>query len=368
VKIFSLKSSSNAPLVSARKFLLVTALFLIGAKFVAAIPLREYRENVSRAAVLLTAVETRESEMTDAENTVNVRATLADVRRLVPPQQKVEFADDAFEADNRWLEKDLQTFEKLAASDAERGELLGQIADRLAAIENRVYELETAQTATAANSKNDDKAKLDEILNRPEFQKPAEREKSVLEKWLETFEKWLQELFRRSEPNSANAPNTSGASSLGALLSYGVMVLAGAIIVIVVWRFLLPLAGGNRRRKKRERREPRIILGEQIAADASSDDLLAEAENLAHAGDVRAAIRKGYIALLCELSDRKILGLARHKTNRDYLRDVKKTPELHRPMRDLTGSFEEHWYGSKPADESDWSEFRGKYKEVLQSK
>ena len=79
----------------------------------------------------------------------------------------------------------------------------------------------------------------------------------------------------------------------------------------------------------------------------------------------RAAIRKGYIALLCELSDRKIIGLANHKTNRDYLRALAERRPLYGEMQVLTDSFENHWYGYAPGTENDWTAFRMHYQRAL---
>ncbi len=96
-------------------------------------------------------------------------------------------------------------------------------------------------------------------------------------------------------------------------------------------------------------------------------DDFAEAENLAGQGNLRGAIRKGYIALLCELADRKIIGLSQHKTNRDYLKDVRKQNELYKNMSGLTNNYERHWYGFDDAEESDWEEFRNSYKKAVGS-
>jgi hypothetical protein len=70
------------------------------------------------------------------------------------------------------------------------------------------------------------------------------------------------------------------------------------------------------RRKKKKKREARIILGERLEPDQTSADLLAQADALARNGDLRSAIRKAYIALLCELGDRKLISIAQSKTNR----------------------------------------------------
>jgi hypothetical protein len=343
----------------------LAAFFLFSAISIRAIPLRQYRENVSRAVVLLVSMQSPEADLTATELVENERAVLAEVRRLVPKTQKVEFKDSAIETDNRWLEQDLQTLEKLTAEGENRFEFLRQTTEKLGAIRDRLNEFDDAETNAAG--KNENKQKLDEILSRPEFKKPEEKEKSILEQWSERLEKWLQSLFQRSETNvePADAPNLS---ALGSVLSYLVIGLALLVIVFVVYRFLLPLTGRETRLKITKNKEPRIVLGERIGANESAEDLLVQAENLAREGDVRAAIRKGYIALLCDLGDRKILGLAGHKTNRDYLRDLQKRPQTFENVRAVTGSFERHWYGRVPADEQDWQAFRGNYEEAVKQK
>src|SRR5207237_7929989 len=134
-------------------------------------------------------------------------------------------------------------------------------------------------------------------------------------------------------------------------------------IALIIWRFGPRLWSG--RRRKKSKREARIVLGERLEADQTAADLLAQAEMLAREGNLRAAIRKAYIALLCELGDRKIISLAQHKTNRDYLNSVRDKGSLYSSMRKLTNSFELHWYGFVPAGEADWNEFRTGYRKIV---
>ena len=110
----------------------------------------------------------------------------------------------------------------------------------------------------------------------------------------------------------------------------------------------------------------RLEVRQAVDPDATAVDLFAEAERLAREGNLRGAIRKGYIALLCELADRRVIGLAQHKTNRDYLRDVRKRHALYQNMSGLTDNFERHWYGFEKADEKDWEEFNTVYKTVFE--
>jgi len=168
-------------------------------------------------------------------------------------------------------------------------------------------------------------------------------------------------LFRPIKPISP-----SSSSFLSSLAQIVVLAACLAAIAFVIWKFG-PRFLSNRRARKKPKREARIVLGERLEPDQTAADLLAQAESLARAGDLRGAIRKAYIALLCELGDRKIVSLAQHKTNRDYLNAVRERPTLYSSMRGLTNSFELHWYGFQPPAENDWQEFRSGYQKVLQT-
>ena len=142
--------------------------------------------------------------------------------------------------------------------------------------------------------------------------------------------------------------------------------LAAGVLPYVIWKFL-PFFRRKDTDLKLEKRRARIVLGEHLAPDQTAADLLNEAEGLARKGELRAAIRKGYIALLCELGDRKVLTLAQHKTNHDYLRAVREKRPLLNEMQKLTASFENHWYGSVPATPNDWTTFRSGYQQTLKT-
>ncbi|MBV9956843.1 MAG: DUF4129 domain-containing protein, partial [Acidobacteria bacterium] len=145
-----------------------------------------------------------------------------------------------------------------------------------------------------------------------------------------------------------------------------IVLLSAAIIAYALWKLVPRLMRFNRKRKQQKpEREARVVLGEHLAPDQTSADLLAEAERLAREGNLRGAIRKGYIALLCELGDRKVIGLAQHKTNRDYLRAVSHQTQLFQEMSVLTNSFETHWYGFVAPSPEDWNTFRSRYQQAL---
>jgi hypothetical protein len=162
------------------------------------------------------------------------------------------------------------------------------------------------------------------------------------------------------EPQSGTAQRITTVSQI-------VVVLLSVVVLAFVLKAFVGKLGRNRRAQKKEKPRSRVVLGERLEPEQSASDLLTEAETLARNGEIRTAIRKAYIALLVELGERKILSLAQHKTNRDYLRSLKERELLYSKMTGLTDSFERHWYGRAQASEKDWLEFRARYREALQA-
>lgn len=287
-----------------------------------------------------------------------VTAAVAAVKRNIPDSEKVDWQGGSVEVDNRWLALRLQNVSD-EPDDVNRRAILAQISERLTAISESVKQLNDA--AARKTTKDENKQKLAEILRREEYQKPAEKEKSLIQKWIDDLIDWLIRAFPRPEIS----PSTS--SGLGSL-QFGLQILIYAL-VIGLMAFLIykiaPLIMRSFGAKKEAKARARVILGERIEAHESSSRLFSEAERLAREGDLRSAIRKGYIALLCELSDRKLIRLAHNKTNRDYLRDIRTDQALFDDVDNLTRNFERTWYGLRAAGQEDWNEFRGRYMETV---
>jgi hypothetical protein len=252
------------------------------------------------------------------------------------------------------LHRELDTYEK---SQTDRAGTLKRVLERLRALEQRVAELDEQGRATS--DKASAQKRLSEILSRPEYLQSAPAESALQRLW-DRIAKWLQQFIPKPKPLSPG--NAGWISQIAQVLA---ILLALAVIAYVVKTFAPRIFRGDRVKKKKKA-EPRIVLGETLAPDESAVDILASAEALARRGELRAAIRKAYIALLVELGDRKILSLAQHKTNRDYLRAMREVEPLHSNVKQLTDSFERHWYGFALATDADWTSFRARYKQALQ--
>lgn len=344
-------------------FLLLSVLFCPW-QTVVATPLPEYRARVSEATITLSALTgIDEEEADETERMAYVARSLAEVRRLLPPADRVEWAGEVLVVDNSWLHTALDAYARLpsGASDTARAEALTRAAERLAALGDRLAEIE-GTTVNAVRDKEAEKGRLAAILRRPEYNKPASQG-NALQNIFEQIKKWLRSLFPDTEPLT---PGTSrGLSTVAQIFVYA---LALGVIGLVLWKFGRRLFSRNIFQRVTPKREARVVLGARVEADQTTGDLLAEAEQLARAGEMRGAIRKAYVALLCEFGDRGIVHLAQHKTNRDYLyavRDGDAPPAIYRAMQPLTDSFEKHWYGLEPATETDWTDFRLRCREAM---
>ena len=339
----------------AARFLFAVNLVLFLATAAHAIPVSEYHQHIRQA---VTALDTL-AQSDETESVIGYAArdveTVRRVRNLLPAAERVEAQGGSFNVDNSWLHQELDKY--AADTSKARYELLKRIEERLKAIDDRLEELEKP-VAVAGTSKAEQSRKLGEILQRPEYAHKVQQ-KNALTRLLERFLEWIKSWFPQPKPMSPG-----GAGIISRIAQWVVIILALGGLGYVLTLFL-PRLFQNRSPKKKGKEKARIVLGETLEADQSARDLLSEAEALARRGELRAAIRRAYIALLVELGDRKIISLAQYKTNRDYLRAMREIEPLYHNVKQLTDSFELHWYGLAQANETDWLRFRAAYNQAL---
>lgn len=318
--------------------------------------LSDYRHRLSEGVVAVQQLQLA-SPNGDSLREQSRQAAMKRLRVLLPAKEALLYEGRTIGIDNSWLHEDLDEYEKRLGS-AERSNLvLTHIGERLLALGQR---LDEKRIGTDSASKDEAKGRLAEILRRSEYNQKAAEGSAIGRLW-DRFLRWLASLFPKTKPIQ---PGSSRAISwIAEVLVVGVGLLG---IAFLIWKFL-PRYLRDRKKKKKPAREARVVLGERLEPDQTAADLLAQAEALARNGDLRAAIRKAYIAFLCELGDRKVISLAQHKTNRDYLNSVREKGSLHSTMRGLTNSFEVHWYGFVSPGENDWDDFRRRYQQALKT-
>ncbi|MGQ9897326.1 MAG: DUF4129 domain-containing protein [Acidobacteriota bacterium] len=211
-------------------------------------------------------------------------------------------------------------------------------------------------------------ANVHEILAREAFQ-PIRKSKTPLEQlreWLTAWlGAWLEKIFSQlpwSQPPWDNKPGvaTSGLWSnrwvqIGLWIGL-TLLLTGAAVWLLVRRL--------RRPPTEAEAGVRIILGEPVAVDLDANDLLAQAQIAAGAGNWRQAVQKIYIALLHELDRREVIPLNPAWTNHEYLSAVRTQSHLYPAMHELTDCFDRLWYGQQPGSQEDYERCLSRYQEV----
>ena len=317
---------------------------------VLAIPITEYQQRLTQVINELEKVVEVNKDFDEADFENRMLETIELVRTTLPEHLTVEVDGEVYNVDYSSLHKRLDELEKLPG--AEQFEEVEKITEILQAIDARITERQEA--VERAETKEQAKKKLEGILARPEYAS-EQRGASAINRLIRDFIRWIQNLL--PQRRSVEPGRVDFISLIAQILVIGVAL---AVLLYVV-RILLKRFGRTLKAKKPRKKEARIVLGERLEPEATATDLLSQAEILARNGDLRAAIRKAYIAFLVELGDRKMISLAQHKTNRDYLNSVKSVPPLHATMRGLTDSFERHWYGFEQATPDDWQDFRAGY-------
>ena len=310
----------------------------------------DYRARVSQAVSAIQQLEAPDYYTDDpSQRDAVMQNALTRLRQLLPGQESVLFNGQNIDVNNAWFHEALDEYQKLGHQPERASGVLARTRDQLRALLERLDEM---KAAASADAKDASKARLEEILRRAEYDKSV-AEKSAIERLWEEFIRWLSKIIPRVGPMQ---PGTGQAlSGVAQVVVIGFSVL---LIAFLIWKLLPRYLQNRGARKKKTKREPRIVLGERLEPDQTANDLLEQAEALARTGDLRGAIRKAYIALLCELGDRKIIMLAQHKTNRDYLMAVRNRSALYESLRKLTTSFEIHWYGFVAPAPTDWEAFR----------
>jgi hypothetical protein len=287
---------------------------------------------------------------------------LGKVRDLLPRKERVEWDGRVVEVNNAWLHAALDDFERVGDND-KRAMALRGAAGRLRALEARLAELD--DSVPALTDKDAERGRLNAILRDPEFNRQTRQQQGgALQRLVDQFFQWMRDIFRSLFGSVGSIkPGTSPfATRLAQIIVLALCLAALAYVARRLW-----LRRGRELGTLKLKRGPRVILGERLEADKTAADLLDDAERLARAGDLRGAIRKAYVALLCELGDRGVIRLAQHKTNRDYLNAVRKsaTPRLYTEMLPLTFDFELHWYGLQEASDADWDSFKTRCRQAI---
>lgn len=195
-------------------------------------------------------------------------------------------------------------------------------------------------------------AKLDEILTRPDF-KRAMRGGGHDPR---NAGQWLLLRLRRLLARLGGLHATNYALFIVAV-TVGLVLLI-AILAHITYTFLQAFKPMPERRAQDTAAAPAPPLGPAA--------LVREADALAAKGNHRSAIRSLYLALIRSLQMRGVLSRTASQTNWEHLAHIAAHPGLAAAVEPFTRTFDEKWYGGRPADSTDVARCRAWFHEAIQ--
>ena len=175
---------------------------------------------------------------------------------------------------------------------------------------------------------------VDEVLARPEFQRPSPG-------WLQRLRMELVDLLERFI-------GTLLGGGRGAVLAWAVLAVAIVAICFVALRFARGVT-----------RDPGRAAPSVDVRRRSPAEWLAEAEEAERAGRWRLGLRCRYRALVAELAERGLVEEVAGRTSGEYRAEVATgVPDVAAEFDGATELFDRAWYGDLPTGEDETVRFR----------
>lgn len=189
---------------------------------------------------------------------------------------------------------------------------------------------------------------------------------TTVKEWLDAAVRWIGRLFKnRGHENEERLPSAGPNGNLltEALIALGVLLLGLMIYLIARGRLSLrapSMAGAAAPAGAVV--PPDLTDDAVLATQLPEDEWLRLAQSLLGSGERRLALRAFYLSALSALSGRGLLAIARHKSNRDYVLELRRRTrgqaEIPEAFARNVARFERVWYGEHPADDGLLADFQ----------
>jgi hypothetical protein len=309
--------------------LAAVALFLqtLAAPTAASEPLEGY---IMRLERVLQSLEASLSSIGDPEAVrVNLDAAIGE---LFGQSEVAVPGGGTIRVDNEPLKAALTAIEPKAAED----DLRGALWEANEHVQVRLDEARNLATAQARSIDKDREA-LQRILASRDFQDPGEN-------WFARFVRWLGGLFRGKAPE-IGTPQVEWRPGLGTGVGATAAVLA--FVLFTFWHMQRRLGGDQAALRTRAGRR---------VGDEGTPDPYWLADEAAARGEFREGLRNLYLGVLQSLDRHGLIRYHGATTDWEYLLRIRRDqPEIYPDFRDFTRLYERHWYGGRPALESDFA-------------
>jgi hypothetical protein len=182
------------------------------------------------------------------------------------------------------------------------------------------------------------------------------------------LKKWLRKLFgsRRSGIDESSGGTPWADMVEGALY----LLLAALAVVLVVqfvrmWKRRMPVAvAAPGAASKIDLKSDQVV-----ATQLAEDEWLRLAQEKIDAGEYRLALRALFLATLAHLGERRMIGIAKSKSNGDYVRELalraRDRLELRRSFDEQSRVFDRSWYGWHDVTSDMLEQFRSNHQHIV---
>lgn len=267
------------------------------------------------------------SELDRVRAAFSAAASAAEAHALaaaVPDRWWVTIGSQVVVVDTRWLDDE--------AADALASRRPWTSVQR--AVDLRLATISSEASAEIAAGGGAARAVLDAVLARPEFAR------SGTSRWIEAQRDRVAAWLNRMLERLAGAGVSNRRLAVVFAWALGILTLAA-----LTWWLAVTLT--------RRSGAAVLDLGDAAVARTAAREWARRAREAARAGDLRAAVRYGYLAALSRLGEQGDWALDESRTPREYLSLLRAADPRHPPLRDLTRRFEQIWYGHRPATADD---------------
>lgn len=134
-----------------------------------------------------------------------------------------------------------------------------------------------------------------------------------------------------------------GDSFVGNVLHYALLI---GVVLLLIYHFRNVRSGGFFNRRASRRHASMEVFKEKVEVKS----LASRIDESVAQQDYRSAYRWLYIKLLATMREKDLIRTDRHKTNRDYIRDMEKAG-MGEAFTPLAEAFDYIWYGDYPISE-----------------
>jgi hypothetical protein len=314
----------------------------IAAEVAAASTLLNYQIRVHRAVEQLERM--KKDEAYEEEG-------IATIKSLIPASESVEMDGREVTVDNKWLQEGLDEIATDIGSVSSKQGMIEDIRLKLDALDKQLVQAE--DISKAKSDKQQLQSQVKKILDGDKYK---EKKDDWLTAKIKEIRQKIRDIIMDIWLKLVNA--LFGASAQGGWAIRGLFIILLAIAGFFIVRMAMQAKWGRKRSRKK------TVLGEEIDEDMRPSDFADAAIAAARAGDFRTGIRKLYIAILYELSERNLIELDANATNREYLLKISRFSPLIPAMGYLTDRFDYFWYGMFPSSEQDFSSYLDSYREA----